>query len=148
MKVAVFGATGPTGREIIRQCIERVGLFNGLAGEDWLAARFERAVGAMVWLPATHLEPGRVRLHASGSPGVLDLGPARPDHGRGIEAAEELTLLLRRAGSEASVLPDDRPLPWPARRRPARARRTIAAPWATRWRQTRRAWPGWAGPAG
>ena len=47
---------------------------NGLSGEAMAAQRGFLPIGMMVWLPATHLEPGEVRLHAANPRGVLDVG--------------------------------------------------------------------------
>ncbi|MEZ6014086.1 MAG: 2-dehydropantoate 2-reductase N-terminal domain-containing protein [Planctomycetota bacterium] len=48
---------------------------NGVAAEAWAAARFRHVATLMVWLPATHLVPGEVLLHATEAcRGVLDVG--------------------------------------------------------------------------
>lgn len=51
---------------------------NGVHGERFAAARFAQVVSTLVWLPATHLIPGEVRMHGGGCPGVLDSGPHPP----------------------------------------------------------------------
>ncbi len=57
-----------------------------------------------VWMPATHLQPGEVCIHASGSIGVLDVGPHQ-----GADAAslsEQLCAVLQSAGFDAIARPD------------------------------------------
>ena len=77
---------------------------NGVDGERWAARRFRTVLSTLVWLPATHLVPGEVRLHAAGSLGVLDTGPCA---GSPAPALAELWCeLLRRAGFDALARPD------------------------------------------
>lgn len=72
---------------------------NGVHAERWAAERFERVLSMLVWLPALHLRPGEVRLHASGVRGVLDSGPHA---GRGtLELVSKLCAQLREAGFDA-----------------------------------------------
>ena len=47
---------------------------NGVQNERVAARRFARVYGMMVWLPATHLEPGIVQASAAPVNGVLDTG--------------------------------------------------------------------------
>lgn len=47
---------------------------NGIAGERWAEERFSRVISMLVWLPATHLVPGEVRVHSGRARGVLDSG--------------------------------------------------------------------------
>lgn len=47
---------------------------NGLEGERMVARRGLSAHGMLVWLPATHLVPGEVRMHGAPFPGILDMG--------------------------------------------------------------------------
>src|SRR2546428_5497754 len=47
---------------------------NGVGNERMAARRFSRVYGMLVVLPATHLEPGVVLMHASPVGGVLDTG--------------------------------------------------------------------------
>ena len=47
---------------------------NGVANERMALRHFERVYGMMVFLPATHLEPGVVLLNVKGTSGVLDVG--------------------------------------------------------------------------
>ncbi|QDU69505.1 2-dehydropantoate 2-reductase [Planctomycetes bacterium Pla86] len=70
---------------------------NGIDGEVWAAERFETVLATLVWLPATHLMPGEVRLHSAGARGVLDTGAVRGSAG----VADEICTLFRRAGFEA-----------------------------------------------
>lgn len=79
-------------------------LVNGVRGEALVAARFRSALSTLVWLPATHLEPGRVRLHSAGSLGVLDSGPATSAPSEALLAlAAELCERFGRAGFDAVV---------------------------------------------
>ena len=83
-----------------------VSVSNGLHGEEWATARFRNVISMLVWLPATHLQPGEVTLHsgASGPYGVLDCGVAC-----GAKAANMMTQLcnaLAHAGFDA-VARDD-----------------------------------------
>ncbi|MEM7515915.1 MAG: 2-dehydropantoate 2-reductase, partial [Planctomycetota bacterium] len=52
---------------------------NGLHGERWAASRFETVLSTLVWVVATHLVPGEVRLYSSRRLGVLDSGPTQGD---------------------------------------------------------------------
>ncbi|MFJ1754527.1 ketopantoate reductase family protein [Kitasatospora sp. NPDC088134] len=52
---------------------------NGVANERLALRRFERVYGMRVWLPSTHLEPGRVSAAGSPRSGMLHLG--RYPHG-------------------------------------------------------------------
>ncbi|NNF16613.1 MAG: ketopantoate reductase family protein [Gammaproteobacteria bacterium] len=77
---------------------------NGMQCEHWAAARFDTVLSMLVWMPATHLVPGEVCIHASGCIGVLDVGPHC-----GIAAADlslQLCRELRAAGFD-SVARDD-----------------------------------------
>ncbi len=47
---------------------------NGVANERMALRRFSRVYGMLVVLPATHLEPGVVLMHASAVGGILDAG--------------------------------------------------------------------------
>ncbi len=47
---------------------------NGVANEFLAARRFRNVYAQVVWLPATHLEPGEVLHHATGIGGFLDAG--------------------------------------------------------------------------
>lgn len=77
---------------------------NGLHGERWAAERFETVLSMLVWVLATHLVPGEVRLHSSGPLGVLDTGPHQGAQALTLSAA--LAGRLRAAGFDAIVRPD------------------------------------------
>ncbi len=47
---------------------------NGVANERMALRHFQHVYGMMVFVPATHLEPGVVLLNAKGTSGVLDAG--------------------------------------------------------------------------
>lgn len=49
---------------------------NGVQGERWACDRFECVISMLIWMPATHLEPGEVNLYTADCRGVLDNGPA------------------------------------------------------------------------
>ena len=48
---------------------------NGVDNERLAAARGASVYGMMVWMPASHLEPGRVEIYATDPPAVLRVGP-------------------------------------------------------------------------
>jgi 2-dehydropantoate 2-reductase len=75
---------------------------NGVDGEQWALERFSCVLSTLVWLPATHLVPGEVRLHSSGCRGVLDTGPCDDD----MALAEELCAQLCAAGFDAVARAD------------------------------------------
>lgn len=77
---------------------------NGVHGERWAAARFRRVLSMLVWIAATHLEPGEVRLHSSGARGVLDTGPTQGDPDGAL--AHELCARLRAVGFDAVARED------------------------------------------
>jgi len=77
---------------------------NGLHGEQWAAERFETVLSMMVWVLATHLLPGEVRLHSSGPLGVLDTGPHQGAQAAALSAA--LCTRLRAAGFDATSRAD------------------------------------------
>ncbi|SNT22824.1 2-dehydropantoate 2-reductase [Streptosporangium subroseum] len=76
---------------------------NAVENERLALRRFRNVYGMCVWLPATHLEPGRVA--ASGSPlsGILHIG--RYPSGTG-ETAEKISADLEKSAFLAPVLPD------------------------------------------
>ena len=76
---------------------------NGLAGEPMAARRGFATLGMMVWLPATHLVPGEVRLHSFPSAGILDVG-AWPAGDSSV--ATQFAAMLRAAGFDAQARPD------------------------------------------
>lgn len=47
---------------------------NGVANERMAARRFARVYGMLVFVPATHLEPGVVQANAEATTGILDAG--------------------------------------------------------------------------
>lgn len=72
---------------------------NGIQCELWAAQRFDTVLSILVWMPATHLLPGEVCIHASGSIGVLDVGP---HHGNeATEYSDQLAASFRAAGFDA-----------------------------------------------
>jgi 2-dehydropantoate 2-reductase len=76
---------------------------NGLANE-WHALRFfSHVYGALVFMPATHTEPGTVQSHAAPIPGLVDVGryPAGFD-----DFAERLAATLRAAGFDSAAQDD------------------------------------------
>jgi 2-dehydropantoate 2-reductase len=71
---------------------------NGVANERMALRRFARVYAMMVMLPATHMQPGEVIMHASPVSGILDAGcyPA------GVDALiEQLAGELRAAGFDS-----------------------------------------------
>jgi 2-dehydropantoate 2-reductase len=71
---------------------------NGVANERMALRRFSRVYAMMVMLPATHMQPGEVIMHASPVTGILDAGcyPA------GVDALiEQLAGELRAAGFDS-----------------------------------------------
>ena len=76
---------------------------NGVENERLALRRFPRVYGMCVWLPATHLEPGRVQAQGSPITGVLHVGcyPRGRD-----DFAEEVAGVLDKSGFRAPVRPD------------------------------------------
>ena len=68
---ALLAAAGP---DVPVVCVT-----NGVHGERWAVERFRTVLSTLVWLPATYLVPGQVRVHSAGCLGVLDTGPAKGD---------------------------------------------------------------------
>ena len=84
---------------------------NGIVGEAWATARFANVISMLVWLPATHLVPGKVSLHSESVRGVLDIGaaPARLKSSRSEDLdliLSELAGLLVSCGFESEVRND------------------------------------------
>ena len=53
---------------------------NGLQGERWAMERFDNVLSMLVWVAATHLSPGEVKLFSTRDcRGVLDNGPVQGD---------------------------------------------------------------------
>ena len=76
---------------------------NGVNNERLALRWFRQVYGVCVWMPATHLEPGRVALAGTPVPGILHLGryPSGSDATVGAIAAD-----LERAGFRVPVPPD------------------------------------------
>jgi 2-dehydropantoate 2-reductase len=80
-----------------------VSMQNGVANERLIAECGARAYAAMVYLPASFLAPGRVSVHASPCPGIVDVGC----YPRGADAiCNDLAADLRAAGYDSRVLDD------------------------------------------
>ena len=75
---------------------------NGVDNERAALRRFAHVVGMCVWLPATHLEPGRVTAGSTPVPGVLWLGPVPI----GGPAPTQIATDLVAAGFRAPVVDD------------------------------------------
>ena len=76
---------------------------NGVENERLALRHFANVYGICVVMPASHLEPGVVRLHSSPVPGALDTGR----YPRGADgAAGEIAAAFRAAGFESSPRPD------------------------------------------
>ncbi len=75
---------------------------NGVANEPMALRRFEHVYGMLVFLPATHLEPGKVQLNARGTAGILDAGvyPTGTD-----KRIEEVTAALEASSFSARLDP-------------------------------------------
>ena len=88
-------AAGP---EIALVCAQ-----NGVENERLAARIFERVYAMLVYLPATHLEPGLVQARAAPICGILDAGvyPAGVD-----DTIEQLTAVLDGSGLRARPTPD------------------------------------------
>lgn len=93
-RAALDDLRAAAGREVPVVCA-----VNGVDGEVWAEERFSTVLSTLVWLPATHLVPGEVRLYTGAIRGVLDTGP-------GSELAGEWCRHLRAAGFDALVRDD------------------------------------------
>ena len=80
---------------------------NGVENERLALRRFANVYAMMVWLPATHLEPGVVIAHAAPINGVLDAG--RYPHGRDL-TIERVTADIDAAGIASKAIAD--PMRW------------------------------------
>ncbi|MGZ4186772.1 MAG: ketopantoate reductase family protein [Solirubrobacteraceae bacterium] len=76
---------------------------NGVDNERRALRLFENVYGAVVMLPAAHIEPGVVESHASKLTGIIDVG--RYPSG-GDELAEEVTAALRESRFDACARDD------------------------------------------
>jgi thiosulfate/3-mercaptopyruvate sulfurtransferase len=74
---------------------------NGLDNERSALRHFRRVVGAVVWIPAGHLEPGEVVSPGTPAPGIVWIGAYPSGDGAGPVAAD-----LRRAGFTAQEVRD------------------------------------------
>ena len=74
---------------------------NGVHGERWAQTRFENVISMMVWMPATHLQAGEVRIHGSKCRGILDNGPSGYQSTDGMLLGEELSQRLNSVGFDA-----------------------------------------------
>lgn len=75
---------------------------NGVQAEAWARGSFDTVLSTLVWVAASHLEPGVVRLYSRDPHGVLDTGGDRA-------LGEELSGLLAAAGFDARWRGDIRP---------------------------------------
>ncbi|MGZ4181386.1 MAG: ketopantoate reductase family protein [Solirubrobacteraceae bacterium] len=76
---------------------------NGVANERRALRLFENVYGAVVMVPAAHVEPGVVESHASRLTGIIDVGryPSGAD-----EPADELAAALRESRFDSCVRDD------------------------------------------
>jgi len=77
---------------------------NGVHGERIASERGARPIGAMVWIPAVHLEPGVVAVHADVPMGAVRLG-AWP-RGAVEPVARDLAAALAAGGFDAEAVDD------------------------------------------
>ncbi len=94
---ALGALRGETGDEVSIICMQ-----NGVENEEWVAQRFARVVGAMVWTPAVYLEPGVVRSFAERDV-LLRCGEWPKGDGARVQ---EVAAALARAGLDAETVPD------------------------------------------
>ncbi len=80
---------------------------NGVDGERLAAARFERVLGTVSWMPCAHLEPGVVEAYGDPVAGDFDVGAITPA-ARGLVAPA--AALLRSAGFVVEEVEDVWPL--------------------------------------
>jgi 2-dehydropantoate 2-reductase len=76
---------------------------NGVANERHALRLFEHVLGAVVMVPAAHIEPGVVESHASRLTGIVDLG--RYPSGAG-EPAEAISAALRESRFDSCARDD------------------------------------------
>lgn len=94
--VAELAACAPAATPVV--CFQ-----NGVANERVVGAQFPNAYGAVVMMPATHLEPGRVIADSAPIPGLFDIGRADG----GVDAtAQWLAATLAHAGFDARAVAD------------------------------------------
>lgn len=78
-------------------------LQNGIGNEPIAQSLGHPTIGAMVWVPAVHLDPGEVRSHGAPIPGAIDVGPYTPDT---AALADAVSAALTLAGFASRVSPD------------------------------------------
>jgi 2-dehydropantoate 2-reductase len=76
---------------------------NGVDNERRALRLFENVYGAVVMLPAAHIEPGVVESHASKLTGIVDIGRYP---GGGDELADEVTAALRESRFDSCARDD------------------------------------------
>ena len=74
---------------------------NGIHGERWAQSRFDNVISMMIWIPATHLHAGEVRIHSATCSGVLDVGPVGRVADAQIRLCEELAARLDLTGFDS-----------------------------------------------
>lgn len=77
-----------------------VSLQGGLIGDRWLAERWERVLGSVVYVPANVLRPGEVTLWGAPTPGRVILGEAQ---GRAKGVSASLAKAWRAGGLSAGL---------------------------------------------
>jgi 2-dehydropantoate 2-reductase len=76
---------------------------NGVENERAALRLFRHVVGMALWMPATHLEPGKVAIHGAPVPGIMPLG-RYPSGTSGT--IERIAADLVAAGFAAPVMPE------------------------------------------
>ncbi|MFK7767252.1 MAG: ketopantoate reductase family protein [Mariniblastus sp.] len=79
---------------------------NGLHGERWAQQRFENVISMIVWLPATHLQAGEVRIHGANCPGILDNGAVGTSTQELVKLSQSLSDQLVSVGFDAQTRAD------------------------------------------
>jgi 2-dehydropantoate 2-reductase len=94
--LAALSASAPTSLPIV--CMQ-----NGVENERLALRRFGDVYGAVVMLPAAHLEPGVVQAYGTALTGIIDLGR----YPGGVDArAEAIAAALRGASFHSQTRPD------------------------------------------
>jgi thiosulfate/3-mercaptopyruvate sulfurtransferase len=78
-------------------------LQNGLENERMALRRFPQVLGAVVWLPASHMAPGEVVARAAPVTGAFWIGDYPSGHS---PVADEIAADLRTAGYHANTVPN------------------------------------------
>jgi 2-dehydropantoate 2-reductase len=94
--VADLAAAAPPSIPVV--CLQ-----NGVANEPEALRRFDHVYGAMVVLPAAHLEPGVVVVYSDPTAGIIDVG--RFPHGVDL-VARSVARALERSTFSAHAVPD------------------------------------------